>query len=220
MATPSSTSSSPAAAASSTTAKASSATSSTTSPASSPSTSVPSPAAPITVILQTPPSPPKWTEEVQAIATPVVALIAAAIASTFAYRQWKTADAAKETARNKLKLDLFDKRFAIYSAAAQLTVYMSDNKARDNDQVKLLLSKLAGAEFVFDEAIDHYLTENLMGNTAKCMSLMYAAMKAEREGDAQKAAAYAEERKEHCIWFDEQLPVLKDKMRPYLLLTH
>ncbi len=53
---------------------------------------------------------PIWTEYVRVLGTPVVALLAASIAGFIANRQWKTA-------RNKLKLDLFDKRIAIYKLA-------------------------------------------------------------------------------------------------------
>lgn len=44
-----------------------------------------------------------WTAYVSAFGLPIVAAVAAAIA----FYQWKTA-------RNKLKLDLFEKRIAVY----------------------------------------------------------------------------------------------------------
>ena len=56
---------------------------------------------------------PLWVEYVKALGTPVVAIVAASIAGAIAYRQLRTA-------RNKLKLDLFDKRMAVYQNAVQL----------------------------------------------------------------------------------------------------
>jgi len=46
---------------------------------------------------------------VQALGPTIIALAASGIAGYIAFRQWLTA-------RNRLKLDLFDKRFAIYQA--------------------------------------------------------------------------------------------------------
>jgi hypothetical protein len=52
---------------------------------------------------------PHWTTYVQALGTPIVAVIAAGFAGMIAYRQWRTA-------RDKLKLDLFGRRHAVYAA--------------------------------------------------------------------------------------------------------
>jgi len=52
---------------------------------------------------------PHWVQIVQALGPTFVTIVAALIAGFIAYRQWKTA-------HDKLRLDLFDKRFAIYRA--------------------------------------------------------------------------------------------------------
>jgi hypothetical protein len=52
---------------------------------------------------------PAWVAISSALLTPLIAIIVVLIA----YRQWKTA-------HNRLKLDLFDKRLAIHSAARDL----------------------------------------------------------------------------------------------------
>jgi hypothetical protein len=54
----------------------------------------------------TPPAVPDWFTVSQPIALLAIAILGAAIA----YRQWRTA-------RDKLRLDLFDRRMAVYSAA-------------------------------------------------------------------------------------------------------
>jgi hypothetical protein len=56
---------------------------------------------------------PIWIEYVKALGTPLAALVAAFIGGFIAYRQM-------QTAKNKLKLDLFDKRVAVYKAAVDL----------------------------------------------------------------------------------------------------
>ena len=56
---------------------------------------------------------PMWLEYVRALGTPCAALLAALITGYFTYKQWKTA-------RNKLKLDLFEKRFKVYEAGMEI----------------------------------------------------------------------------------------------------
>ena len=52
---------------------------------------------------------PHWTQVLSALLTPTIAVLVAIIA----YRQWRTA-------QNRLKFDLFDRRFAVYDAARNL----------------------------------------------------------------------------------------------------
>jgi hypothetical protein len=53
---------------------------------------------------------PHWTAYLSALGTPIIALIAGVWGGYIAWRQW-------HTAQNRLRLDLFDKRFAAYAAA-------------------------------------------------------------------------------------------------------
>jgi hypothetical protein len=53
---------------------------------------------------------PHWTAYLSAWGTPIIALIAGGWGGYIAWRQW-------HTAQNRLRLDLFDKRFAAYAAA-------------------------------------------------------------------------------------------------------
>ena len=163
---------------------------------------------------------PHWTAYLQAIGTPIVAVIAAGIAASIAYRQWKTAHAAVQTAKNKLKLDLFDKRFAVYQAASQLIVHMCDDKTHDNEAVRGLLVKFGGAEFLFDEDVDNYLTDELMKHVASSMSLQVQRIYAKHEQNTSEVEALTIGLKAEVEWFNKQLDVLRSRMRPFLLLTH
>lgn len=77
---------------------------------------------------------PLWAEYIKALGTPVVALIAACIAGFIAYRQWVTA-------RNKLKLDFFDRRMEIYRLAITVLERIRDD---DGDAV-IAMHKLDAA---------------------------------------------------------------------------
>lgn len=95
---------------------------------------------------------PLWAEYVKALGTPIVALIAACIAGTIAYRQWATA-------RNKLKLDFFEKRVAIYRLALEaLEAARSCNEL--NFKVFLELeNSLYSARWLFNSEVEAYLRE-------------------------------------------------------------
>jgi hypothetical protein len=63
---------------------------------------------------------PQTLEFYKAIGTVLVAVIAAAIAGGLQYRQWQTAHKQWQTAQQKLKFELFDRRFAVYKAISNL----------------------------------------------------------------------------------------------------
>ncbi|MDN4060121.1 hypothetical protein QPK31_18090 [Massilia sp. YIM B02769] len=94
---------------------------------------------------------PIWTEYVRVLGTPVVALLAASIAGFIANRQWKTA-------RNKLKLDLFDKRIAIYKLAITALQNIRTNKV-DVKAVEELENSLHAARWLFNIDVALYLHE-------------------------------------------------------------
>ena len=73
---------------------------------------------------------PHWTTYLTALLTPTVAVIG----SLVAYRQWVLA-------RNKLKLDLFERRFAVYEAARNLLAsIMTSGKAKDAEIFKFMVA--------------------------------------------------------------------------------
>lgn len=97
-----------------------------------------------------------WTTYVQIWATPVVALIAAAIASTIAWRQWKTAEAAKETARDKLKLDLFEGRLEVFNATVELFTAKLDSIKAPPEYHNFYKAK-SKAQFLFENDVQDYM---------------------------------------------------------------
>lgn len=93
---------------------------------------------------------PLWVEYVKALGTPVVALIAAFIAGGIAYRQWTTA-------RNKLKLDLFDKRMEIYSLSVTVLESVRSNGPADYTAISNLEEKLHAARWLFNRDLESHL---------------------------------------------------------------
>lgn len=163
---------------------------------------------------------PHWTVYWGAFATPFVALVAAAIAASIAYRQWQTATAAAATARNKLKLDLFERRFTVFQAVAQLMARMSSDTSHDDKAVMKLITETAGVEFLFDAEVNRYLVEQLYDRTAAVMRDQLERVHARARGDQPAVDTLTEELAANRRWFDGQLPVWKDLTRPFLELTH
>lgn len=92
-------------------------------------------------------------DELQAlgpIATIFAAIIAVLVTGTLGIAQWRIARAQKDIAYDKLKLDLFDKRYAIYLAAAELSRALSPSYKRiPYEEFGKLQYTLQQAEFFF-----------------------------------------------------------------------
>lgn len=95
---------------------------------------------------------PAWVEYTKALGAPLVALVAGAIAASIAYRQWVTA-------RNKLKLDFFDRRMHIYKNAVDLINEYSKAEPADWKRVGELSNALVPARFIFDTEVSQYLEQ-------------------------------------------------------------
>jgi hypothetical protein len=91
-----------------------------------------------------------WIDILQALLTPTIALVAIGIAVA----QWWTA-------RNKLKLDLFDSRWAVYGATRDLITEMFVGGTVSPETEAIFLRESRGARWLFDERVDSYLRNEL-----------------------------------------------------------
>lgn len=93
---------------------------------------------------------PHWTSVVTAIAAPAIAIIAAWIA----YRQ-------SQIARNKLKLDLFEKRMAVYQVVRDtLGIAVSHGKLTHEEEINFVVGTRP-AKWLFGPEVFRYLDETL-----------------------------------------------------------
>lgn len=102
---------------------------------------------------------PHWTAYLTAFATPVVAVMAVMIA----FRQVKIAAFQARTARNKLKLDLFDRRSAVYAAAMRAMSQALMNGQLDEAQQVDYHTCIGPARWLFGADIWTYLNNTLWG---------------------------------------------------------
>lgn len=151
-------------------------------------------------------STPHWTAYVTAFAVPVVAVIA----SYVAYRQWRTAN-------DKVRLDLFDRRLAVYQAVRDVIGAVTRSAVVSQEEQLEFLRRTQSARWLFGSEIEVYLTEmwHKIVDLDLHRSMIY-------DGGAE-----GEERQKHVMgkaetlkWFVAQRNVLDQKCSSYLSFGH
>ncbi|UJB67790.1 hypothetical protein HRE53_14050 [Acaryochloris sp. 'Moss Beach'] len=149
-----------------------------------------------------------YVELAAGLSTPVLAVIAAYIA-------WQQL----QTNRLKVKLDLYERRLAIYTALIQfLSVILREAKASDDDAL-IFLQKTRESYFLFGVDISEYLNtvyrnwvqlrrQNVMLNDSQS-SLPIGQ-------ERQKLVA---EKQELLKWFEVQFETGREKFSPYMTLV-
>lgn len=137
---------------------------------------------------------------------PVVALAAAGIA-------WMQA----RTARNKLKLDLFDRREAVYRAAHNAIATVTTlGRFEDADESAYILGT-RGAKWLFGPEVDVYLGQVLWD---KLQDLRRAQSEMELHKNSPELVVKFAETREIVKWFQDELLRLDSWFQPYLELQH
>ncbi len=110
----------------------------------------------------------EWIDIIRAVSPVLAALLAGGVAWKFgsiqagiARQQAETAAASAKTARNKLKLDLFDRRWAIYSIAIDAMRKAIGNDGWSSDERYQYTVAVLGARWIMDERADEYLTKTI-----------------------------------------------------------
>ena len=148
---------------------------------------------------------PHWTAYVTAVVVPIIALIAAWIA----FRQW-------QIARNKLKLDLYDKRMVVYEVVRKtLGIATGHGKLTQDDEIAYL-SGVRTAQWLFGPEVSKYLQETLWH---KIVDLgLHNTMSSGPAGD--ERARHIHARAETFRWLADQYKEFDKLCSPYLQLRH
>jgi hypothetical protein len=102
-------------------------------------------------LLPLPPPSIHWSAYITAIATPAIAIVAAAIAGLIAYRNWRTA-------QNKLKLDLFEKRHKLFQDLNRIRGKIAIGSfGGDDDTYTDFLALRTQMRWMFDKKINSYM---------------------------------------------------------------
>ena len=149
---------------------------------------------------------PHWTTYLAALLTPTVAVLG----SFIAYRQWRLA-------QNKLKLDLFDRRFSVYEAARTLLAsIMTSGKANDEEVFKFMLATCE-AKWLLNASVAEYLDKQLYHKAVDLQALA-SALEGVGVGEIRTKNVYAQA--DIKKWFLSQYEILDEKFAPYLQLRH
>jgi len=149
---------------------------------------------------------PHWTAYLQALLTPVIAFFAVYVAAS----QWSTA-------RNKLRLDLFEKRYAVYEAAQKfIGSIVTSGKVKDDSVYEYMVATRA-AKWIVSPEVDEYLQRELY-NPALRLQVLQTMLEGEPVGDVRSQnSAQQLALKTH---FNAQYEQLDYWFKAYLQLSH
>jgi len=135
----------------------------------------------------------------------LVTVLIAVFATYVAYRQYALG-------REKFKLDLFDKRFAVFAATRRFLTHVLQQANVSMEQLFEYRAGVAEATFLFDDGIVDYLKS--IDERALRLWASMETMKPLPVGEARTTAA--REVSEAVQWLADQLPELKIRFAPYL----
>ena len=158
------------------------------------------------MVIEQPAEGAKWTEIVTAISTPLVAVTVAVLAGLIAYRQWKVA-------RYKLNLDLFERRWKIYAAAQKLIGTAAFKGAIEDKDLQAFLDETHGAEWLFDDRLGAWLSDEVYMNAVELQDLMKASRIEEPGVDRTRERQRRTELKK---WFNGELSNLKTRFGQFM----
>ncbi|WP_133717092.1 hypothetical protein [Methylocaldum gracile] len=151
-------------------------------------------------------SDPHWTAYLSALLTPTVAFFGIFIA----FRQWRTA-------QNKLKLELFDRRLAVYEVALKFIAAITAHGKVKDDELFQFLSGVREAKWLLSVEIAEYLDKELYRNAVDlhCLEeeLQEMPHSEQRKTNIHKQAEIKK-------WFVKQFDVLDEKFSLFLKLAH
>lgn len=153
---------------------------------------------------------PLWIEYVKALGTPIVAMVAGCIAGGIAYRQWSTA-------RNKLKLDMFDRRMKVYQDAVSLIAGIAYPEPMEWEKVAELSASFASARWLINAEIAAYLDSLAQRG---CETIVKSKLDVEGIAEEDKLNFVFNEMAKAKIILDKEMLKLNRLFEPYLALRH
>jgi hypothetical protein len=149
---------------------------------------------------------PLWIAALAALLTPTIAVFGAWIA----YQQWRLG-------QNKLKLDLFDRRFVVYEGARSLLrTILTSGRAKDED-LFAFLNATSTAKWLFSPGVDDYLRKTMYHQAVK-LAQLHAEL--EGVGIGEERTRNVREQRAVKEWFLLQQVVLDEHFSKFLRLAH
>ena len=143
-----------------------------------------------------------WIDIFQALLTPAIAVFVAHLA----WRQYKIQ-------RQRVRMDLFEKRFHIFKSALDYMGHTFAKNHFDEEAHRKYLKDIQGAQFLFSKDIDIYLKH--IRNATLDMGVQDTYLREEvfPNGDRKKVI---QQKLEKLRWISEQIEEIEAKFRPYM----
>jgi hypothetical protein len=141
------------------------------------------------------------------LATPVAVVIAAIIAAIFAWSQARTA-------RNKLRMDLFDRRYFVYQATRDLLFSWSSNVSVPREDLSKFLRGITGVRWLYSAEFEAVLHNDIFRPIERLKRLEDPRWQGATEGGKVKESDQIQSN------LDRQLKDLDKNFAPFLQLRH
>jgi hypothetical protein len=152
---------------------------------------------------------------IQALGPSIVAIVVGCIAAYIAYRQFKTAN-------DKLRLDLFEKRYAVYREVRAVLAGTMQEETVSYEQVLEFYRKVRGSEFLFGREIEIFI-EHVRDKLNK-LAYHEGQVRAFSTGEYDNEAAYQRHvDSAHDLMMEIEPLLMRDtrsKFEPYLSFSH
>ena len=149
---------------------------------------------------------PFWTQYVEVLGPSFVALVAGLFGSYIVYRQWWTG-------QYRLRLDMFEKRYAVYEAIKSLIGTAELHRHITSEDVGEFYNGVRGAEFLFDGATRKFIKK--IGDMAFRARMARAALSKEH----MRADRLIAEEKDVLVFLRDQDAVLERTFGRYIDLS-
>ena len=134
-------------------------------------------------------------------------LIIAVIVAYIAWRQHCTS-------RDRLRLDLFDKRYQVYATLVNFLSYVASNPKPEANKIMEFKARTSDAAFLFDADLCQHITQ-VYENAWAARQTQQALCRADLKGYTDQ---HTLEKKEQALfsWFSNQMRMAQQKFEPYL----
>lgn len=143
---------------------------------------------------------PLWVQIIQALGPTIIALVALFITGYFARLQWSTA-------RDKLRLDLFDKRYSYFVTLRDFMIHIIQNGTANDGHWQKFWQGMIGVEFVFNREITSYI-ENI---ASRAQLLRAKNMRLQDLEVGEKRNALVDEVSKIFMSISDEFPLLEKK---------
>lgn len=148
-----------------------------------------------------------WVDISTALLTPTIAIIVAIIGGL----QWWTN-------RNRLKLDLFDKRYEVYSATRDLLAKVTQRGSASDEDLFNYLMSTREAYFLFEDDLTKYLDS--IYDKAIDIQVYTSELDGLPKGKSDERTELVGKRSVAKKWIISQIEELRKKFSPYIKLNH